>query len=210
MGSIGAVKNSAYSPAWDYDGDGDKNNINTQYFNGVQGMPVNTSLNDWVDEANTYQRQEQIILGRYMQDSSVNAKLRDNPNYKDNEVQQLDRIINSHKLDKDTILYSGLSNDSFGNVNVSSLKVGDTFSVGAYVSTSPDPVYASGYALSSSNTPTVLQISAVKGTPIAKMYYESAYGTEGLLGRGNKFEVTGFSNGQVQGEKVRIVKVKLR
>lgn len=218
MGSVG--KNdvlsssdlSAYAPAYDYAGeDSDRSDINTSYFEGVENMPVNTNLNDWVDEANgEYTTWEKGTLQSYMDNSDINSKLRDNPDLANAVTRNLDTIISNHTLDKDTILYSGLSNDSVKNLALDTLKAGDTFKIPAYVSTSPDPIYAAGYTLSGSGTPTVLQISAPAGTNIAKMYFDSAYGTEGLLARNSAFEVVSKRQGKINGESVRIVRVRIR
>ena len=207
MGSTGTSSNWRIenAPAWDYLGDGEgRDNINTGYFDGVTMMRADTNLNDWIDEAASYSSWEQRILQSYVQDSSINSKLRDDPTYWDDEVGNLDTIIATHTLDKDTTLFSGLSNKSVANVDLSTIKTGDTFSIPTYLSTSPDPVYASGYALGSGNSePTVLEIHAPKGTNIAKTFYDDVYGTEGVLGRHTTFRRIGDKIGSVNGRGVR-------
>ena len=213
MGSTGSNSNWRIdnAPAWDYMGDGDdRTDINTAYFDGLSGMKVDTNLNDWVDDANEYTTSEQTALQRYVSNSSVNTKLRSDPNYRDAEVAALDRIIAGHTLDKDTTLFSGLSNSSIGNANFDTIKTGDTFTIPTFLSTSPDPIYAGGYTLSSSNSnPTVLEIRTRKGDHVAKTYYDNVYGTEGVMVRNTSFRVVGTKRGSVNGGSVRVIVVEV-
>lgn len=213
MGSTGTSSNWRIenAPAWDYLGDGEgRDNINTRYFDGVTMMRADTNLNDWIDEAASYSSWEQRILQSYVQDSSINSKLRDDPTYWDDEVGNLDTIIATHTLNKDTTLFSGLSNKSIGNVDIDAVKVGETFTINPYLSASPDPVYAGGYALGSGNSvPTMLEIRAPKGTHLAKTFYDDVYGTEGILGRRTTYRKLGEKLGSVNNHGIRVITVEV-
>jgi hypothetical protein len=75
----------------------------------------------------------------------------------------------------------------------------------AFLSTSPDPIYSRGYA----QTDVLLQIETTKETHIGKTYYEDSTGTEGILGRNHTYQYVGESEETINGEKVKIIKVRI-
>lgn len=167
-------------------------------------VKVNSSLSNWTKDADKTGIPSEVY--RYMDNSSINNKLRKGTELTSADksmVDKLDKFTRSGSVPKGTILYSGLTSDDMVKFWDNP---GDTISYPSFLSTSPDPVYARGYGM---NTDTVMQITVSKDTNIGKTYYEGSTGTEGILGRNNKFKIIGESFETINGERVRVIKAVL-
>jgi hypothetical protein len=178
----------------------------TDYFEGTD-VSVNTSLADWKDSVDNMVQRGDVPLAvtKYLRNSSVNYRLREDSELNNEDkrlIRELDAYINKSPLKQDTFLYSGLS----GDISPESFQIGQTQTIKSYVSTSPDPIYAAGYA----GTNTVLQIEASKGTHVGKAYYEDSTGTEGILARNSKFTTISKRKAKISGELYTIIRVKVK
>lgn len=192
-----ADENSKYGP------DTDDITVSAKEYFKDTSVPVNTSLAAWKKEADSKGIPDFVY--DYMEDSSVNEVLRSGEPLSGEDkslVSQMDTFCKSSSVPAGTILYSGLTSDD--SVNFWSGKKGTQYP--AFLSVSPDPVYSRSYGM---NTDTVLQIETSKTTPIGKTYYEDSTGTEGVLGRNNRFEYVGESFQTINGDKVKIIRVRI-
>lgn len=185
------IDSNKYGPAVEDVGPGN-------YFSGTD-VPVNISLKDWVKEADTKGVPNEVL--RYMTNSSINQSLR---NGSTNYSNVIDSFTRSSTVPSGSVLYSGLSSAQMENFwNQSS---GTVIQYPAYLSTSPDPVYARGYA---SNTDVVLKITTTKRTSIGKTYYSGTNGTEGILGRNTRYTIGKQYYSRIQGDRVRIIEITI-
>lgn len=197
MGSIGKLNNAAsvglqYGP--------DENDVYDvkKYFEGTD-LPVNISLKDWVEEVD--RKGIPNAVSRYMDNSSINDDLRKGQS---NGSVQLDNFINTSKVNAGSTLYSGITSNE--TLSLWDKPEGSKVRYKAYLSTSPDPVYARGYSL---NTDVMLKINVTKDTSVGKTYYADSTGTEGILGRNTSFTISKKYYRKVNGKKIRIIEVSI-
>lgn len=174
------------------------------YFSGTN-QQVSTDLSKWVSDADESITGYGRAVGLYVANSSVNDRIMNNSVTLNDRtlIDSLDSWIGNSKLSKDTILYSGLSEEKIKLFNSKK-----SVTVKSYTSTSPDPVYAFGYS-QSSKIPTLLKVHAKKGSKVGKTYYEGTSTTEGILGRNSTFNNIRKKVGKIGGNKVNIIEVDL-
>lgn len=175
---------------------------NKSYFDNTS-VEVTANLKDWVKDSDKTGIPQ--VAGLYMDDSSINDSLVNHSTLSSREqnfVNHMDKFTESGTVKAGTNLYVGLvSNDK-----ISMWDKDGKIKYPAYLSTTPDPVYAKGYSI---NTDTMLKIEVTKDTKIGKMYYSDSTGTEGVLGRNNTFEKVGESVETIRGEKIRVITVRM-
>lgn len=174
-----------------------------EYFKNTS-VEVTTSLPKWKEEVDEKGIPDYVY--DYMSDSSINDTLRENKvldSFEKRQLTNLDRFTSSSSVPAGTLLYSGITSEEslqFWNGK-------KDIKYPAYLSTSPDPLYAHGYG---ANTGVMLQIEVSKDTRIGKTVFDdSDMGTEGILGRNHSFKYIGESEETVDGEKFKIIKVRI-
>ena len=191
------IQNGKYGPSAD-----DITTSGKEYFKDTS-VKVNTSLANWKEEVDKKGIPDSV--NDYMVDSSLNDTLRSGGQLKGGQRQQLESLDNfttSSSVPAGTMLYSGIT-------SAESLRFWEgkkEIKYPAFLSTSPDPVYARGYGM---NTNTMLQIECSKDTKIGKTYYQDSTGTEGILGRNRTYQIIGESEEMVDGDKVKLIKVRI-
>lgn len=176
------------------------------YIESANGLPITEDFGKWVREVENKGISNEV--GIYMEDSSINDRLLKGTSALSDQdkryIEKLDEFAKSSTLTHDTVLYSGLTDRAAQFWN--SRREGSSPMWQSYMSTSPDPIYASGYTLASGAN-TMLEIHASAGTPIGKTYYDDSTGTEGVLGRLMRFKIGKSYSKTIDGEKVKIIRV---